>query len=210
MLGRNWVEHPSKVLSTESSAIEDFSVVKEGKHFRAFYTAGDSLQNQRLCTAVSQSPYGPFEEVQMHFPTRGHTRLYRNRIDEKRRIVTQVWPGLPKAGIWLHTDFDLNLSYRELLIAPQPPFTIAAANPGIFVNPDGDVDIAWEGRDENVFWYLYVGALHPDGSVTIDKDPIRDGANPSYLLHEDTVYLYFSKWNGKGFDTCVMYQKISG
>jgi hypothetical protein len=210
MLKRNWVESPNVVFSVNSGAVEDFSVIVEKDHFRAFFTSGDTLQNQRLCTAVSDSPFGPFNQVEMSFPTRGHTRLYRNRIDSKRRIVTQVWPGLPKAGIWIHTDLNETLSYRELLIAPEFPYTIAAANPGIFVNPDGDIDLAWEGRDENVFWYLYTGALHPDGSITVDKKPIRDGANPSYMLHEGIVYLYFSKWNGKGFDTCVMTQPLNG
>ena len=210
MLGRNWKLHDKAIMKVNSGALEDFSVVKEGDNFRAWFTSGPNLQDQRLCTAISDNPLGPFSQPVLSHPTRNHTRLYRNRLDEKRRIVSQVWPGLPKCGIWLHTDIDEINSYRELLIPPQEPFDIVAANPGIFVNPDGDIDIAWEGRSTEVLWSLYAGALHPDGTVSIDTQAICVGANPSYLLFEDTVYLYYSHWVGKGFETWVMTQKLNG
>ena len=174
MLSRNWIFEEKPIMSVKSGAIEDFTVRPENGKFRAYFTSGPNLQDQRLSTATSDSPLGPFENIEMSFPSRQHTRLYRSRIDEKRRIITQVWPGLPKVGLWLHTDIDELTTYRELLIPPVEPYDIAAANPGTFNNPDGDVDIAWEGRSKKVEWKIYVGALHGDGSVTVDKREICD------------------------------------
>jgi hypothetical protein len=210
MLSRNWTRHPQVIFEWPTNALEDFAVEQVGTKFRATFTAGPNLQDQRAFHAYSDSPLGPFEEVESAIKTHAMTRLDRSRLDKNRRIVAQVWPGLPKCGLWLHTDISDNLTVREVLVPPQKPYDIVAACPGTFNNPDGDVDIAWEGRAKKVKWSLYVGALHPDGSVTTDQEPLCDGANPSYLFFANTVYLYYSAWEGNGFKTWVMHQKISG
>ena len=210
MLSRNWKKHSEAVFKVQSNALEDFAVEKIGSSYRATYTAGPNLQNQRAFHAFANSPFGPFEKEESAINTQTMTRLYRSRIDDKRRVITQVWPGLPKAGLWLHTDISPLLTVRELLVAPQKPFDIVAGNPAIFNNPDGDVDIAWEGRAKKVFWKLYTGALHLDGSVSINLEPLLDGANPSYFYEDGIVYLYYSVWKGNGFQTWVMFQSING
>ena len=203
-------KYSEPVFEVQSNALEDFAVEKIGSRYRATYTAGPNLQDQRAFHAYGNSPFGPFEKEEIAINTQTMTRLYRSRIDDKRRIITQTWPGLPKAGLWLHTDISPLLTVRELLIAPQKPFDIVAGNPAIFNNPDGDVDLVWEGRAKKVFWKLYTGALHSDGSVTVDLEPLLDGANPSYFYDGDIVYLYYSVWKGNGFQTWVMFQNING
>lgn len=220
---KKWTRHPEPIFTTPNGALEDFVVLKldDGEvTFHAYYTRGPNLQDQRLYYAISRSPLGPFVEVsRVEVGLDTHTRLYRGRMDAHRRIVTAVWPGLPKAGIWLFQDVPVPggiVEKKSLLVPPLPDtgFSVAAANPCI-VHDGKEWNIYFEGRDEQVFWRCYQAcwddkAPGPVGNLRIIKTALFDGANPSVLQHDGVWYLYASIWNVQkgGFDTWAFSQPV--
>lgn len=213
MLSRDWSE-PKLILPAD--LIEDFTVTPDGPAFRAYYSRGPTLQDQRLYTRSMESPTGPYgSEVPVEPRTRTHTRIYRGRANSAQRFVTQVWPGLPKVGIWLHEAQAFG-EVRRLVIPPTPGtlYSVAAANPCVRWDPRaGEFDLIFEGRAEPVFWRLFHARWSErDAFAQVDPEPLFDGANPSFLEWEEQLYLYFSRltsrgWPG-GFETCVVSQKI--
>ena len=218
-----WKLHPEPVFTTPNGALEDFAVFPAGPTARegyvAYYTAGPNLQDQRLFRAYSKSPLGPFtnQESLAHFTGETHTRVYRGRIDANRRLVSAVWPGLPKCGIWLFTDYGPIIA-KTLLVPPVPgtAFQVVAANPCI-IHDGKEYNIFFEGRDERVFWHLCQATWDGDApkSVVVLPSPVCEGANPSINKFKvdgvETWHLYFSRWNGPkgGFDTCLMTQPVT-
>jgi hypothetical protein len=210
-----WHLHPKPVFIAANDVLEDFSVVRVAKHFEAYFTHGLDLQDQRLYRAYGHSPLGPFIDAVCLSPANGvHTRLYRARIDDKRRLVTAVWPGLPKAGIWLFYDLALPgqlLSEKTLLVPPQEGtlFSVAAANPCHIIDASGEHNVFFEGRAEPIYWRLFQTVW--DGknprSARTRIQPICDGANPYCALFDNTYYLYFSKLAVTGgFETWALTQ----
>lgn len=215
---KKWTRHPEPIFTTPNGALEDFVVLKldDGEvTYHAYYTRGPNLQDQRLYHAIGRSPLGPFVEVSPVGGTinNAHTRLYRGRMDERRRIVTAVWPGLPKAGIWLFEDVPVPggmVEKKSLLVPPLEGtgFSVAAANPCI-VHDGKEWNIYFEGRDETVFWRCYQ-AMWDEHEVRIVKTALFDGANPSILKDDGTWFLYASIWDVKlgGFKTWVFTQPV--
>lgn len=207
MLSREWKSHGSPVFTTPGGALEDFRVVREGNRFAAYYCRGGSLQDQRLYRSEGPTPTGPWSN-ETQLTTRTHTRLYRGRIDAKRCLISAVWPGQPRTGIWLFTQEPYG-DVKELLLPVKAGtmYCEAACNPAVYW--DGEhYNVIFEGRNESVYWRLFHATIDPVAwNVTMDDDPLRDGANPSFLEWRDTVYLYYSKWVGHGFETHCMTQK---
>ncbi len=215
MLSREW-QDAGLVYSVPNGVLEDFTVIRqrltrtgEGD-FMARFCAGPSLQDQRLYRAWGASPLGPWSDVEpgpcQH---NAHTRLYRT-ADDEGLLVSAVWPGLPKAGIWRFEDIGDGLHAKSLLIAPKDGtlYSIAAVNPCSYF--DGEHwNVYFEGRNETVFWRLFHAVADRDWSnVRVFDEPLRDGANPSILEHDGTVYLYYSHWIGHGFETRCMTQPV--
>lgn len=231
MLSREWKPAQTEpVFTWPTGAIEDFSVVIDNEigDYRAYFTAGPTLQDQRLYRVrgadVHAGPLGPFESAdkaeRVSDLREAHTRLYRGGIVggplHGDLIITAVWPGLPRAGIWHFRHVDRGLLEKRLLVAPTPntQFSVAAANPCILW--DGrDYNIIFEGRDERLFWRLFHTTWDGVGMPRTDPRPLFDGANPSFFQYgpSSDIYLYYSclrnpaKGLAGGFETRAMVQE---
>ncbi len=210
-----WKAHPEPVFTTSNGVLEDFVVVENYGELAAYYCSGPNLQDQRIYVRPAKTPLGPFGPVKAIYPdgTRGHTRLYRGKVTEDVNLISAVWPGLPRCGIWVFRDEGPFLS-KELLIAPKEGtlYSIAACNPCVvFDEAREEFDIFFEGRDETVFWRIFQATWDGESAVaTVIDEPVCDGANPSILVLDDVVYLYYSRWNAEkgGFDTHVLTQPV--
>jgi len=207
MLTRLW-QTPRFCFGMSNGVLEDFFVVAEPDgSYRAWFVHGPTFQDMRLWTALGTTPEGPFGEVRPA-PDGGarHTRLARGRLDDTRRLVTAVWPGLPHAGLFCFDDRG-PLTVKTLLHGTKPgtAYSVVLGNPGVLVDPPGWA-LCCEGRTEHVFWRLVQGHIAPDLTVTMDDAPIADGANPSFLRVGSRVYLYYSRPESGGFATWVMHQ----
>jgi hypothetical protein len=214
-----WKLHPKPIFTTPNDVLEDFSVMEISPgQYMAFFTTGDSLQNQRLFYALSKSPYGPFEVPTRMPDVPTHTRLYRSELIEGPRkgdsIITAVWPGLPKVGLWCFSGKGLpkGLLRKSLICGPVPGSdycSVAVANPSTIW--DGEhYNIFFEGRAEKgptgeVFWWLMQATWRGDEpQATVVEKPLRDGANPFIAKFGGDYFLYFSKWTGRGFETWLL------
>lgn len=234
MLSRNWT-NDRLLFSWHTGALEDFAVVKNGKTYFAFFTAGKDLQNQRLYRSFAEGPLGPFSEPELVSNRETHTRLYRSLLEagplKGDMIISAVWPGLPKCGMWhFRPIIGTPLMEKQLLIAPTPNtlFDVAAANPCTFW--DGEhYNIFFEGRTDpardprnsvdahagtvpraEMFWRNFHATWDGINTPQIDVKPLHDGANPSIVRGEDKIYLYYSKLRGAGkygFETWVCEQE---
>lgn len=205
------------VVLLPAGKVEDFVMIATPEYaapFQAFYCTGDSFQNQRVWTHPARSPVGPFEgdawAVGRRMST--HTRLYKGRIDNKRRLISGIWPGLPRCGIWCFTDTFYGME-KSLVLAPEPGtlYSYAAGNPCVSGEP-GNYTIYFEGCPElkvpgQPEWKIFRATWDGKNMAKVDPTPILDGANPSLLKHEGKTYLYYSRLTpggyAAGFETCV-------
>lgn len=198
-----WTDHG---VILPANYIEDLRVVREGDGFAAYFVAGPRFGNTTLHRAHAASPLGPFSDASSTGHTH-HTRLYSGRIDALRRIITAVWPGLPRAGLWLFSEEPYGM-VKEIFIGPKPDtgYSIAAANPAVIQLPNGTYEIYFEGRAELVHWSVFRATWKGGTDAPIvDDTPFLPGcANPSLVIHDDRLYLYYSKHAGHLFETCAM------
>jgi hypothetical protein len=212
-----WTEIEYPIYSVPSGALEDFMVVQTGpRKYQAFYTAGPNFLAQRVFMATGPSPTGPFVDG---MPIDGcpahYTRLSRGRVDSRRTIEMFVYQGLPKCGLYLTVQHE-HFTTRHVLLAPYGECSIAIGNPTVIRDGDG-YTIFFEGRGD-----LHVGDVcaarwrnyqaYWDGDDDSPAVPVGDsfeGANPHISRFEDTWWLYYSKWNGHGFDTRARFQKVA-
>ena len=196
--------------------VEDFVMIATPDYaapFQAFYCTGGSFQNQRIWTHPARSPVGPFEgEAWTVSQMDTHTRLYKGRIDRRRRLISGIWPGLPRCGIWCFTDRFYGME-KSLVLAPEPGtlYSYAAGNPCVMGEP-GNYVIYFEGCPElkvpgQPEWRIFRATWDGKNMAKVDPTPILDGANPSLLEHEGKIYLYYSRLTpggyAAGFETCV-------
>ena len=222
-LTRNWIRpDPDLPLFTvPSGALEDFAVTAEPRKFWACYCAGPDLQHQQLFARTAATPIGPFGPelaVPLSGTSGAHVRLYRSRLGRYRRIVSQVWPGLPQIGLWLHSDIDSCLTARQLFIPPKAGtlYSAVAANPCAlrrFADNSGPAwDIFFGGCAElapglPIDWRVFHATWDELRPPVVDDEPLFLGANPSALREGRRVYLYYSKQTpAGGFDTHVCWQ----
>lgn len=196
-----------------SGVYEDVRVVMEDGRLVAYFTAGPNFQDQRLVRCPMDTPYGPLlpdnvEQVQGLPDT--HTRLYGGRVDPDRRIISAVWPGLPKCGMWLFTEKPYGM-VKTLLIAPedQTGYSIAACNPAV-IEVDGQYEIYFEGRTETVYWNLFRATWQGGNDrPVVDKKPfLENGANPALFKYDGRLWLYHSRHSAYGFTTHVMSRSL--
>lgn len=203
--------------------VEDFVMVHEGgDYFTAYYTRGDSFQNQRLYARTegrSPTALPPGREQALSIPLNvddGHTRLYKGCLSRTRRLISAIWPGIPRCGIWCFTDLlpGRGMMSKQMVIPPGPPgsgYSYAAANPCARAVGDG-WEIFFEGCDPlrtpgQPDWKIFRATWDGRGLAVVDPVPVIEGANPSLLEHGGRTYLYFSRLTpagyAAGFETCV-------
>jgi len=206
VISRNWKHHPYPVMP--EGYLEDFSVYYVNDKFQAIYCKGDSFQNLRLYRAVGDSPFGPFKETGRADDIPTHTRLYRSDVDTGT-VITAVWPGLPKAGLWYFNPITNGLTSKQLLVPPKEGtlYSVAAANP-CTIHDGKEWNIFFEGRTSDVFWRLFQSTWDGTwGQAVTDDAPLWDGANPMVMTHDGVHYLYYSKLGSNGgFETRLAYQ----
>ncbi len=203
-----WTDH-GEILPP--SVVEDFRIVREGDFFIAYFVHGPDFQHLHLGQARAGGPAGPVGPVGPLHPlhpltqSTSHTRLYSGRIDDRRRIITAVWPGLPGAALWLFTEAPFGM-IKQLLVAPKPGtgYAVAAANPAAIKLPDGTIEIFFEGRDHVVPWNIFRATWDGGTPVVHDEPFLRDAANPSLVVHDGRLYLYYSAHVGALFSTRAM------
>jgi hypothetical protein len=208
-----WCPEPGVVIPWSNGAIEDVVVERDGISFyRAFFTAGDSLQNQRLWNAIGRSPLGPFTDARRYLNTEQHTRMSRGQMPcgSNDWVIMDVWPGLPKCGLFLAKSCA-DFSIRTPLVKPTAGtgYEVAAGNPCV-IRDDKGYTIFFEGRGSVIRWNLFQAwwSGDPNELAVVNKTPICEGANPYCVLFDNTYYLYYSKYNDtkNGFESRVMTQ----
>lgn len=203
MLSRNWNEYDKPIIS---GILEDFIIFKEGEKYTAYYCKGDDFTRLNLFKSESYSMFGPFVNEEKIMEGK-HLRICKGKIDNKRRLLTFIRPGLPKAGIWLLIDTG-NYMIRKLLIEPEENtlYSVLAGNPTV-IHDGKEYNIFFEGRNVFLDWRVFQAVWDGKDSVEIIKEPLLTGANPFVTKFGDKYYLYYSKWNRNNeFDVRVMYQ----
>jgi hypothetical protein len=200
-----WTDHGEIV---PAGIVEDFVVTRRDAldaHFDAHWVEGPSFQNERLHWGRAAAPHGPFERMGRSVTLLDtHTRIYRGRIDDQRTLVSAIWPGLPRIGIWLFRRYGA-FDTKELFIPPEGRYHMAACNPCVLRVGD-HYEVFFEGRGDEVRWSIYHATWRGDRERRIvAPEPFLEGAaNPSLLLHEGRLYLYYSKHVDGGFSTRCM------
>lgn len=194
---------PQRILP--AAKVEDFCVTPvrvrrlhtpDATTFRADFclSLDGTFQNQRIHSAFGPTPLGPFVRPSSEptFDPGVHTRLYRGRLDDDAILVSAIWPGLPRCGIWCFHRGDA-----------FPQFGYAATEPTVVRNrppPRDDAKFLVVPPREGTL-YSYAAAnpcaeedVDPDGNGNGRWHIIFEGCTPPSVAGQPVWRLFHALW----------------